>query len=424
MDNKKRNKDHIRSKDQRKDQRPTNEWNLGSKVNKGLKKEREKAVLVGLIHNDQSEEMVNEYLDELEFLALTAGADTAKRFTQKLAHPDRRSFVGSGKLNEIKEYINKFNINLVIFDDDLSGKQVSNIEETLKVKIVDRSSLILDIFASRAQTAQAKTQVELAQLQYLLPRLRGLWTHLERQRGGIGMRGPGEKEIETDRRIVRDQITLLKKKLEKIDKQNITRRKNRGQLLRVALVGYTNVGKSTLMNIVSKSDVFAENKLFATLDTTVRKVVFESMPFLLSDTVGFIRKLPHHLVESFKSTLDEVKESDILIHVVDIAHPQFEDQVKTVNITLQELGVSDKPILYVFNKLDLYRERYFDDYLDQETRKEIEFDLQERLKKEYDNDNIFISAVKKENIDLFREKLTIMLKERYAIRYPYQAKQW
>lgn len=400
------------------------EWNLNKKENKGLRKKREKAVIIGLIHQNQTEESANEFLDELEFLALTAGADTQKRFLQKLQHPDRRTFVGSGKLNEIKEYIKKHEINLVIFDDDLTGKQVSIIEEELKVKIVDRSSLILDIFASRAQTAQAKAQVELAQLQYLLPRLRGLWTHLERQRGGIGMRGPGEKEIETDRRIVRDQISLLKKKLLKIDQQNTTRRKNRGQLLRVALVGYTNVGKSTLMNVLSKSDVFAEDKLFATLDTTVRKVVFESMPFLLSDTVGFIRKLPHHLVESFKSTLDEVKESDLLLHVVDIAHPQFEEHIKTVNTTLSELGVSDKPVMYVFNKIDLYRERYFDDYLDQDTRNEIEFELQERLRNEYDQDNIFISAINKENINTFRDKLTKLLKDMYVIRYPYQAKQW
>ncbi|HHH49879.1 MAG TPA: GTPase HflX, partial [Saprospiraceae bacterium] len=320
----------------------SNNWNIGEKNKKGLKKELEKAVLVGAIFKNQTEEQITEYLDELEFLALTAGAVTLKRFTQKLKHPDSRTFVGKGKLEEIQQYIDDHEeISLVIFDDDLSGKQTNIIEEFLKVKIVDRSSLILDIFASRAQTAQAKTQVDLAQMQYLLPRLRGLWTHLERQRGGIGMRGPGEQEIETDRRIVRDKIALLKKKLEKIDLQNRTRRKNRGQLIRVALVGYTNVGKSTLLNLLSKSEVFAENKLFATLDTTVRKVVFGSMPFLLSDTVGFIRKLPTHLIESFKSTLDEVKESDLLLHVIDIAHPQYEDQIKTVNRTLKELGVID-----------------------------------------------------------------------------------
>ena len=342
-----------------------NEWTLGEKEKSGLKKSIEKTVLVGLILKDQSEEQVNEYLDELEFLATTAGAKTIKRFTQKMDRPDARTFVGSGKLEEIREYLDWHeDVTLVIFDDDLSGKQINHIEETLKVKILDRTNLILDIFAARAQTAQAKTQVELAQMQYMLPRLRGLWTHLERQRGGIGMRGPGEKEIETDRRIVRDKISLLKKKLEKIDQQNATQRKNRGQMIRVGLVGYTNVGKSTLMTVLSKSEVFAEDKLFATLDTTVRKVVFDRMPFLLSDTVGFIRKLPTHLVESFKSTLDEVRESDVLIHVVDVAHPQFEDHINSVNQTLQELGV-EKPTLLVLNKVDLYRDRYFDEYLDE-----------------------------------------------------------
>jgi len=402
-----------------------NEWNLGDKKRKGIKKIAEKAVIVGLIHQLQTEELVTEYLDELEFLALTAGAKTVKRFVQKLAHPDKRTFVGSGKMEEIREYVESHeDVNLVIFDDDLTGKQVSIIEELLKVKIVDRSSLILDIFASRAQTAQAKTQVELAQMQYMLPRLRGLWTHLERQRGGIGMRGPGEKEIETDRRIIRDKISLLKKKLEKIDQQNVTRRKSRGDLIRVALVGYTNVGKSTLMNIVSKSEVFAENKLFATLDTTVRKVVFHTMPFLLSDTVGFIRKLPHHLVESFKSTLDEVRESDLLLHVVDMAHPQYEDHIKTVNRTLSDLGVEDKPTLMVFNKIDLYRERYFDNYLDQTTKTEIETELQQKMKNEYEYDNVFISALNKENIDTFRTKLTALVRDLYEKRYPYQVKHW
>ncbi len=402
-----------------------NNWNLGEKEKRGLKKEKEQAVLVGLIQQNQSDEQVNEYLDELEFLAETAGAMTKKRFVQKMAQPDRRTFVGSGKLDEIKTYIeNHEEISLVIFDDDLSGKQTSIIEEHLKVKIVDRSSLILDIFASRAQTAQAKTQVELAQMQYMLPRLRGLWTHLERQRGGIGMRGPGEKEIETDRRIIRDKISLLKKKLEKIDQQNITRRKSRGAMIRVALVGYTNVGKSTLMNLISKSEVFAEDKLFATLDTTVRKVVFDTMPFLLSDTVGFIRKLPHHLVESFKSTLDEVRESDLMIHVVDIAHPQFDDHIKTVNTTLTELGVINKPTLMVFNKMDLYRKRYFDDYVDEETRLNLEQELQEKLKNRYEHENVFISALEKENINLFREKVTTLVKDLYEIRYPYQAKHW
>jgi len=401
------------------------DWNIGEKGTKGLKKSTEQAVLIGLIHSSQTKEQVEEYFDELEFLAHTAGAKSVKRFVQKLQHPDRRTFVGSGKLEEIRQYIEKNEaISLAIFDDDLTGKQVSIIEEILKVKIIDRSSLILDIFASRAQTAQAKTQVELAQMQYLLPRLRGLWTHLERQRGGIGMRGPGEKEIETDRRIIRDKISLLKKKLVKIDQQNLTRRKNREQMIRVALVGYTNVGKSTLMNILSKSDVFAENKLFATLDTTVRKIVFGAMPFLLSDTVGFIRKLPHHLVESFKSTLDEVRESDLLLHVVDIAHPQYEDQIKTVNKTLEELGVSEKKCFLVFNKIDLYRERYFDDYVDAQTKSEIEKELQEKLKNEFEHDNVFISALSKENINVLREKLTELVKKLYEIRYPYQVKHW
>lgn len=401
------------------------DWNTGEKGKTGLKKEPEHAVVIGLIHENQTEDQVNEYLDELEFLADTAGAKTVKRFVQKLKHPDTRTFVGSGKMEEIREYIEKNeSINLAIFDDDLTGKQVSIIEEILKIKIIDRSSLILDIFANRAQTAQAQAQVEMAQLMYLLPRLRGLWTHLERQRGGIGMRGPGEKEMETDRRIIKEKIALLKKKLEKIDQQNLTRRKNREQMIRVALVGYTNVGKSTLMNLLSKSDVFAENKLFATLDTTVRKVVFGNMPFLLSDTVGFIRKLPHHLVESFKSTLDEVRESDLLIHVVDIAHPQFSDQVKTVNTTLEELGVSEKKCLMVFNKIDLYRSRYFDDYVDTETKAEIEKELREKLKNEFRHDNVFISAFTKENIDVLKEKLTAMVKDLYEIRYPYQVKHW
>lgn len=402
-----------------------NEWNLGEKERKGLKQVAESAILVGLIHQDQTETEVQEYLDELEFLALTAGAISLKRFVQKLPHPDSRTFIRKGKLEEIKAYVDEHEaISMVIFDDDLTGKQVSILEETLKVKIVDRSSLILDIFASRAQTAQAKTQVELAQMQYMLPRLRGLWTHLERQRGGIGMRGPGEKEIETDRRIVRDKIALLKKKLEKIDLQNTTRRKNRGQLIRVALVGYTNVGKSTLMNLVSKSEVFAENKLFATLDTTVRKVVLDATPFLLSDTVGFIRKLPHHLVESFKSTLDEVRESDILLHVVDIAHPQHEEHIRTVNQTLKELDALDKPTLLVLNKMDLYRERYFDSYLDEEGKKEIEEALKHNMKHLFEHDNVFISAKTKENIDLLREKLMEMIAERYNIRYPFQVKHW
>ncbi|MCB0584010.1 MAG: GTPase HflX [Phaeodactylibacter sp.] len=402
-----------------------NDWIIGEKDKKGLKKGTESAVLVGLVHNMQTEEQVQEYLDELEFLALTAGAKSKKRFIQKLPHPDSRTFIGKGKLEEVKEFIdNDEDISMAIFDDDLSGKQVNILEEALKVKIIDRSTLILDIFASRAQTAQAKTQVELAQMQYLLPRLRGLWTHLERQRGGIGMRGPGEKEIETDRRIVRDKIALLKKKLEKIDQQNVTQRKQRGELIRVALVGYTNVGKSTLMNLLSKSDVFAENKLFATLDTTVRKVVFGRMPFLLSDTVGFIRKLPHHLIESFKSTLDEVRESDILLHVVDIAHPQHEDHIRTVNQTLRELEAIDKPTLLVFNKIDLYRERNYDDYVDEEARQEIEEGLKGNLRHTFDTDLVFLSAKTKENLEELRNRLQEMVRAQYLVRYPYQAKHW
>ncbi|MCI5080831.1 MAG: GTPase HflX [Saprospiraceae bacterium] len=401
-----------------------NEWNLGQK-DSGLVRETEYAILIGLVTKNETEEQIVEYLDELEFLALTAGAKTLKRFIQKLPHPDSKTFIGSGKLDEVAEYIEeKEEISMVIFDDDLSGKQVSILEERLKVKIIDRSSLILDIFASRAQTAQAKTQVELAQMQYLLPRLRGLWTHLERQRGGIGMRGPGEKEIETDRRIVRDKISLLKKKLEKIDQQNMTRRKHRNELIRVALVGYTNVGKSTLMNLLTKSDVFAENKLFATLDTTVRKVAWEGMPFLLSDTVGFIRKLPHHLIESFKSTLDEVRESDILLHVVDIAHPSHEEHIRTVNQTLKDMEVLDKKTLMVFNKIDLYREKNYDDLVDEEAKREIEEGLQGSLSFQFGHDNVLVSALSKENIDVLRDKMTELIKEEYKIRYPYQVKQW
>jgi GTP-binding protein HflX len=402
------------------------EWNVGgTDEKKGLRQEIEHAVLVGVIQQKDDPRAVKEHLDELQFLALTAGAKVVKRYVQRLTHIDSRTFIGKGKLEEIIQYVeDNEKVTMVIFDDDLTGKQVSILEEALKVKIVDRSSLILDIFAGRARTAQAKTQVDLAQMQYLLPRLRGLWTHLERQRGGIGMRGPGEQEIETDRRIVRDKISLLKKQLEKIDRQNQTRRKNRGSLIRVALVGYTNVGKSTLMNVLSKSDVFAENKLFATLDTTVRKVVLDTMPFLLSDTVGFIRKLPTHLIESFKSTLDEVRESDILLHVVDVAHPHYDKHIESVNETLHDLGVLDKPMLYVFNKMDLYRERYFDDYLDPDTQQELEAELRSNLKSNLDADNVFISAQNSENIDVLRDKLKSMVNEQYQIRYPYQAKQW
>lgn len=399
------------------------EWTLGEKA-ATLKKETEYAVLVGLITPEVTETQAHEYMDELEFLAHTAGAETLKRFTQRLPHPEHRTFVGKGKVEEIQKYLERHEeVNMVIFDDDLSGKQTNNLEEALKVKIVDRSTLILDIFANRAQTAQAKTQVELAQMKYLLPRLRGLWTHLERQRGGIGMRGPGETQIETDRRLVQYRIKMLEEKLKDIDRQSQTQRKTRGELIRVALVGYTNVGKSTLMNLMSKSEVLAENKLFATLDTTVRKVVFGSMPFLLSDTVGFIRKLPHHLIESFKSTLDEVRESDILLHVVDVAHPQFEDQVRTVQQTLLELGAAEKPTLMVYNKMDMYRERYFDDLLDATTRKELEQDLRERLREAF-GENIFISAKSKEGIEELRERMTRLIKEAYVVRYPHQVKSW
>src|SRR6186713_2685301 len=338
----------------------------------------EKAVLVGLIHKDQTETQVQEYLDELAFLAETAGAVTVKRFTQKLLHPDSKTFVGKGKLEEIKDYCLQKNVRVLIFDDELSGAQINNIEKELGVKTIDRSDLILDIFASRAKTAQAKTQVELAQYQYILPRLKGMWKHLERQGGGIGTRGPGETEIETDRRIVKDKITLLRKRLSEIDKQAFTQRKERGEFIRVSLVGYTNVGKSTIMNLLSKSEVFAENKLFATLDTTTRKVVFEQTPFLLSDTVGFIRKLPHHLVESFKSTLDEVREADILLHVVDISHPKYEEQLAVVNKTLAELGAAEKPTVTIFNKMDKYEAEAFDKWLEEGVKEDILKELKER----------------------------------------------
>lgn len=392
---------------------------------KGLVKEVEKAVLVSVQLPTHTEDQIIEYLDELEFLALTAGAETVRRFVQRLPHLDSRHFIGKGKMEEIQKFIeSREDISVVIFDDDLSPKQQGILEENLKVKILDRSSLILDIFARRAQTAQAKAQVELAQLQYLLPRLRGLWTHLERQRGGIGMRGPGEKEIETDRRIVRDKISALKKDLEAIDRQNQTQRKQRGSMIRVALVGYTNVGKSTLMNLLSKSDVFAENKLFATLDTTIRKVVVDAVPFLLSDTVGFIRKLPHHLVESFKSTLDETRESDILMHVVDISHSQYEDHIATVQNTLKELKVDDKPILMVFNKIDLYHENYYDALLDAQTKQEIQDEFEENICNKYGQNSVFISAIKKDNIDELKDKMMHLIKEQYVIRYPHQAKQW
>ena len=403
---------------------PKNKWNLGESKKTIGGPIVERAVLIGLIQPPQTEEKITEYLDELEFLAQTAGAETAKRFVQKLARPDSKTFIGSGKVQEIGQYIETHDINLAIFDDDLTGKQTNILEEEWKIKIVDRTSLILDIFAARAQTAQARTQVELAQLQYLLPRLRGLWSHLERQRGGIGMRGPGEQEIETDRRIVREKIAFLKKKLEKIDQQNVTQRKNRGELIRVSLIGYTNVGKSTLMNILSKSDVFAENKLFATLDTTVRKVVLGTMPFLLSDTVGFIRKLPHHLVESFKSTLDEVREADILLHVIDIAHPQYEDHINAVNQTLQEIKIEQKPTIMVLNKIDLYRQKNYDAFLEEHIKLQIEEEIQDRLRNEYGMETVLISATTGENIDKLREMLKSAITDAYAVRYPYRVKEW
>jgi len=383
-------------------------------------KEEEKAVLVGLVHKDQTDHQVHEYLDELAFLAETAGAITIKRFTQKLQHPDSRTFIGKGKLEEIKNYIQGKDVRIIIFDDELSGAQINNIEKALEVKTIDRSDLILDIFARRAKTAQAKAQVELAQYQYILPRLRGMWKHLERLGGGIGTRGPGESEIETDRRIVRDKISLLRKRLAEIDKQAFTQRKDRGEFIRVALVGYTNVGKSTIMNLLSKRDVFAENKLFATLDTTTSKVVFENTPFLLSDTVGFIRKLPHHLVESFKSTLDEVREADILLHVVDISHPQYEEQLSVVNKTLEELKALDKPTLTIFNKMDLYEERTFDEWLEPGTKKEILEDLYERWQRETHENAVFVAAIEKRNLDQLRKTILEKVRQMYRVRYPYK----
>ena len=388
------------------------------KKNKIQKEER--AVLVGLIYNTQTEPQLQEYLEELAFLAETAGAVAVKKFIQKLPHPDSKTFVGKGKLEEIKNYIQGRNISLAIFDDELTGSQILNIEKALDVKTIDRSDLILDIFANRAKTAQAKAQVELAQYQYLLPRLKGMWKHLERLGGGIGTRGPGETEIETDRRIVKDKISLLRKRLAEIDKQSFTQRKDRGEFIRVALVGYTNVGKSTIMNLISKSNVFAENKLFATLDTTTRKVVFETTPFLLSDTVGFIRKLPHHLVESFKSTLDEVRESDILLHVVDISHPQYEEQIAVVNNTLRELGTAEKPVITIFNKMDLYEKYTFDEWLEDDVKQQILIDLKERWEGETNGNCVFISAIEKKNMEELRNTILNKVKELYQIRYPYK----
>lgn len=387
---------------------------------KRIEKE-EKAILVGMVQKDQTDQQVQEYLDELSFLAETAGAVTVKRFTQKLQHPDSRTYVGKGKLEEIRQYIQGRDIRVVIFDDELTGAQINNIEKVIETKTIDRSDLILDIFARRAKTAQAKAQVELAQYQYILPRLRGMWKHLERLGGGIGTRGPGESEIETDRRIVRDKITLLRKRLAEIDKQSLTQRKERGEFIRVALVGYTNVGKSTIMNLLSKRDVFAENKLFATLDTTTSKVVYENTPFLLSDTVGFIRKLPHHLVESFKSTLDEVREADILLHVVDISHPAYEDQLAVVNTTLQELKASDKPMLTIFNKMDLYEKHTFDEWLEESTKQEILNDLEERWNNETNGNAVFVSALEKKNLDKLRTSILERVRQMYKVRYPYRS---
>lgn len=382
----------------------------------------EKAVLVGLVYKEQTESHVNEYLAELKFLAETAGAVTLKSFIQKLPYPDSKTFVGKGKLAEIKEYAKAKGATVLIFDDELTGSQIGNITEETGIRTIDRSDLILDIFASRAKTAQAKVQVELAQYQYILPRLKGMWKHLERQGGGIGSRGPGETEIETDRRIVKDKISLLRKRLAEIDKQAITQRKERGEYVRVALVGYTNVGKSTLMNVLSKADVFSENKLFATLDTTTRKVVYEQTPFLLSDTVGFIRKLPHHLVESFKSTLDEVREADCLLHVVDISHPGYEDQMGVVNKTLQELGAFDKPIITIFNKMDLYEQTVFDEWLEEDVKKEMLNQLENRWQQETGNSAIFVSATERRNLDGLRNTILSRVKKLYEERYPYLTK--
>lgn len=382
---------------------------------------KERVVLIGLITRGQDENRSKEYLDELEFLVDTAGADTLKRFVQRLPMPDKRTYVGSGKLEEIKTFIEFEEVDIAVVDDELSSSQIRNMEKELGCKILDRTNLILDIFAKRAQTAHAKTQVELAQYQYLLPRLTGMWTHLERQRGGIGMRGPGETEIETDRRIIRDRISLLKERLKHIDKQMETQRSNRGSMVRVALVGYTNVGKSTLMNLLSKSEVFAENKLFATLDTTVRKVVIENLPFLMSDTVGFIRKLPHSLVESFKSTLDEVREADLLMHIVDISHPDFEEQINVVKETLAEIKAGDKPMMMVFNKIDAfsYIEKEADD-LSLETRDNYSLEVWKNTwMNNTSTPTIFISATEKTNLVDLKDLIYEEVKKIQTVRYPF-----
>lgn len=379
-----------------------------------------KALLAAWWPQGKPEEQVKEYLDELSFLAHTAGAHEVKRYYQKLEHPDSKTFLGKGKLEEIKSYIDRNQVDLVIFDDELSGSQLSNIEEVLKRKVIDRSDLILDIFATRAKTAQAKAQVELAQYQYILPRLRGMWKHLERQGGGIGSRGPGETEIETDRRLIRDKISALRKRLDEFDKQAFTQRKERGEFIRVSLVGYTNVGKSTLMRFLSKNEAFVENKLFATLDTTTRKVVFDRTPFLLSDTVGFIRKLPHHLVESFKSTLDEVREADILLHVIDTSHPNYEDHIAVVKNTLHELKADDKPTLYIFNKMDLYEKVTFDEWLVEDVKEDMLRQLRRRWNQETQNNAIFVSATEKLNLDELRVTILDQVKKMYGVRYPYK----
>ena len=382
----------------------------------------EKVVLVGIINQLQTEEKSKEYLDELEFLTYTAGGEVLKRFTQKLDVPNPKTFIGTGKMEEVQQFVEENEVGTVIFDDELTPAQQKNIERILKAKILDRTGLILDIFAQRAQTSYSRTQVELAQYEYLLPRLTGLWTHLERQRGGIGMRGPGETEIETDRRIVRDRIALLKKKLSAIDKQMATQRSNRGALVRVALIGYTNVGKSTLMNVISKSEVFAENKLFATLDTTVRKVVIETLPFLISDTVGFIRKLPTQLIESFKSTLDEVREADLLLHVVDISHPNFEEHIQSVNQILAEIHSADKPTIMVFNKIDAYTNEEIaeDDLATQRTKKHFTLEeWKQTWMQRMGRDVLFISALNKNNLEEFREVVYEKVKERHITRFPF-----
>ncbi len=391
-------------------------------IERKSKPEYERAVLVGIIHQRQDEVKAIEYLDELEFLTLTAGGTAVKRFTQKIDKPNPKTFLGTGKLDEIKAYVDANNIDIVIFDDELTPGQQRNIEKILEIKILDRTNLILDIFAQRAQTHYARTQVELAQYQYLLPRLTGMWTHLERQRGGIGMRGPGETEIETDRRIIRDKIALLKKKIVAIDRQMATQRGNRGKLIRVALVGYTNVGKSTLMNVVSKSKVFAENKLFATLDTTVRKVVIGNLPFLLSDTVGFIRKLPTQLVESFKSTLDEVREADLLLHIVDISHANFEEHIESVEKILAEIKAQDKPTLLVFNKIDAYTHETIDedDLVTERTKAHYTLeDWKKTWMAKMGENTLFIAAINKENLDEFKKKVYAAVRKIHIQRFPY-----